>query len=127
MSASEMTELHRISFALDAGLVLERLILKRLSGLKRKRGHEWLRSLLVHGFLAEGQWLRTESNRSGEGAAPGACGIPPTPFARWLEGAERLPRGAPAVTAALIPEDDGGTGQVAAAEKPFTHLRKVIG
>ena len=127
MSASEMTELRRISFTLDAGLVLERLILKRLSGLKRKRGHEWLRSLLVHGFLAEGQWLRTESNRSGEGAAPRACGIPPTPFARWLERADRLPRRVPDPTAASLPEDTGGAGQGASGEKPFAHLRKVVG
>ena len=66
MSVSEITEPQRLSLTLDPGLVLERLILRRLSGLKRKRGQDWLRSLLVQGFLAEGQWIRSECPRDSE-------------------------------------------------------------
>ena len=127
MSAPEMTELRRISFSLDAGLVLERLILNRLSGLRRKRGHDWLRSLLVQGFLAEGQWLRINSRRSGEGAAPQASGLPTTAFASWLEGSDRLPRRAPSQTAPSMPDDTGRAEEAASRQKPFASLRNVIG
>ena len=57
MSVTELTEPKRLNLTLDPGLVLERLILQRFSGLKRKRGQDWLRSLLVQGFLAEGRWV----------------------------------------------------------------------
>ncbi len=60
MSVTELTEPKRLNLTLDPGLVLERLILQRLSGLKRKRGQDWLRSLLVQGFLAEGRWIRSD-------------------------------------------------------------------
>lgn len=126
VSVSEVRAPKRVSIALDPGLVLERLILRRLEDLQRKRGQDWLRSLLVQGFLAEGRWLRI-----GE---PGECGsrvshgnpIPATPFARWLEGSrvngggdhESAPR---SVTTPLTPPS------VTAGNKPFAHLRKVIG
>ena len=47
MSVTELVDPKRLSLTLDPGLVLERLILQRLSGLTRKRGQDWLRSLLV--------------------------------------------------------------------------------
>ena len=125
MSAAEMTEPQRISLTLDPGLVLERLILKRLSGFNRKRGRDWLRSLLVQGFLAEGQWIRTESTGSGEGAAPQASGVPATAFAGWLERSPRPPRPVSVKTSALPPAQIGSA--TASSGKPFAHLRKVIG
>jgi hypothetical protein len=125
MSAAEMTEPQRISFTLDPGLVLERLILKRLSGFKRKRGHDWLRSLVVQGFLAEGQWIRTESKGSGEGPAPQAPRVPITAFGGWLGSSERPVGQKPVKTAASQQERTGNA--VTSGEKPFAHLRKVIG
>ena len=85
MSASEITEPLRLSLTLDPGLVLERLILRRLSGLKRRRGQDWLRSLLVQGFLAEGQWIRSECPRDNDRASSQEPRIPTSPFASWLE------------------------------------------
>ena len=54
MSVSELTEPKRISLTLDPGLVLERLILQRLSGLKRKRGQDWLRVIARAGLSRRG-------------------------------------------------------------------------
>jgi len=129
MSACEITEPLRFSLTLDPGLVLERLILRRLSGLKRKRGQDWLRALLVQGFLAEGQWIRSECPRASDRASSQEPRIPTSPFASWLERthtparravdpASSTPTPATSVTTATSP---------IAATKPFAHLRKVIG
>ena len=129
MSASEITEPQRFSLTLDPGLVLERLILARLSGLKRKRGQDWLRALLVQGFLAEGQWIRSECPRDSDRASSQEPRIPTSPFASWLERthtparravdpAAPTPTPASPVTTATSPD---------AETKPFAHLRKVIG
>ena len=125
MSAAEMTEPQRISLTLDPGLVLERLILKRLYGFKRKRGRDWLRSLLVQGFLAEGRWIRIESGGSAEGVAPQASSVPTTAFAGWLERSRRPPGPTPAPTTVSPPEENDCA--TASSGKPFAHLRKVIG
>jgi hypothetical protein len=127
MSVSELTEPKRICLTLDPGLVLERLILQRLSGLKRKRGQDWLRSLLVHGFLVEGQWVRSDRHGTREkNGVPRATTLPITPFASWLENtrpADRVdaePARATATAAVVTPKKSPET-------KPITHLRKVIG
>jgi hypothetical protein len=129
MSASEITEPLRLSLTLDPGLVLERLILRRLSGLKRRRGQDWLRALLVQGFLAEGQWIRSECPRDDDRASSQEPRIPTSPFASWLERTHtpvrcavdpRAPTPTPRspITTATSPD---------AETKPFAHLRKVIG
>jgi hypothetical protein len=127
MSISELTDPKRISLTLDPSLVLERLILQRLSGLKRKRGQDWLRSLLVHGFLVEGQWVR--SNRDGtreKNSVPRETTLPTTPFATWLERARPTDRSdaEPARATAMAAVVTPNTGL---ESKPFAHLRKVIG
>lgn len=127
MSASEITEPLRLSLTLDPGLVLERLILRRLSGLKRKRGQDWLRALLVQGLLVEGQWIRSECPRDSDRASSQPPRIPTSPFASWLERthtpalravdpAAPTPTPASPITTATSP-----------VSKPFAHLRKVIG
>ena len=118
-----MTPLQRITLRLDPGLVLERMILSRLSGRKRARGHAWLRSLLVQGFLAEGQWLRREGDRGGERAVRERSGIPPTDFACWLEGSKRSSERAPAPVTRV----QATPATQPAGAKPFAYLRKVIG
>jgi hypothetical protein len=119
LPGSEMTEPQRISVVLDPALVLERLILKRWSGIQRARGQAWLRSLLVQGFLTEGQWLRNEV-----GAAAMLSALPTTAFARWLGRPKRAPKRAPEPVPARPPQTDSGAEQ---GIKPFAHLRKVIG
>lgn len=126
VSVSELSAPKRLSIALDPGLVLERLILRRLADLPRKRGQDWLRSLLVLGFLAEGRWLRPVASGGDSGREPHASAIPATPFARWLERAHANGRTdhEPAlhfVAASMTPPPANGS------DKPFAHLRKVIG
>lgn len=130
MSASQISAPQRFSLTLDPGLVLERLILARLSGLKRKRAQDWLRALLVQGFLVEGQWLRSARHSGGDRVAPADPTIPPTPFASWLRRATVYPQ------RAAVPAQVPMRQSVAALEtisestmtsKPFAHLRKVIG
>ena len=134
MPASTISAPQRFSLTLDPGLVLERLILARLSELTRKRAQDWLRALLVQGFLVEGQWLQSERRGGRNGAAPIESAIPATPFAGWLGRAD----GPPLRTA--VPETESVRPTVTAVEstkasrvkpatqsKPFAHLRKVIG
>ncbi len=126
MSVSEVTTPKRLSITLDPGLVLERLILRRLADLQRKRGQDWLRSLLVQGFLAEGRWLRSGDPRGSHCGVPVEPAVPTTPFSRWLQGAhdnggsdqESAPRSAKAPTT---------PPSTSCNSKPFAHLRKVIG
>ena len=129
MSASEITEPLRLSLTLDPGLVLERLILRRLSGLTRKRGQDWLRALLVQGFLAEGQWIRSECPRNNDRASSQEPRIPTSPFASWLERARTPVRRAVDPRAPTpTPTSPVTTATSPGAEtKPFAHLRKVIG
>ena len=117
-----LTETQRVCVVLDPALVLERLVLQRLSGLTRKRSREWLRALLVQGFLVEARWLRTGAGERATDAAP----CPTTPFAAWLEGAQRTPAPRAAPCAPPPPRRDA---QVAAESvgKPFAHLRQIIG
>ena len=114
MSASEITEPRRLGVTLDPGLVLERLILRRLSDLKPKRGQDWLRSLLAQGFLAEGQWIRREAPRDGERASSAPIHRFPTPAPHALESAP-------------VPVSASPITNVSTDLKPFAHLRKVIG
>lgn len=126
MSASEITEPQRFSVRLDPSLVIERLILRRLSGLKRGRGQDWLRSLLVQGFLVEGQWIRSERERDCGHQSVQEDTIPKSPFAHWLEHASAPARRAFEPTAPT-PAPESLVTNVAADTKPFAHLRTVIG
>lgn len=126
VSILEVSAPRRLSVSLDPGLVLERLILRRLADLQRKRGQDWLRSLLVLGFLTEGRWLRTGEPDGGRGREPHVPAIPATPFACWLERAHANGRTAhePALRSVAAPTPPPSANGSA---KPFAHLRKVIG
>ena len=126
VSVSEVSAPKRVSITLDPGLVLERLILRRLADLQRKRGQDWIRSLLVQGFLAEGRWLRSGDPGGSHSGVPVEPAVPTTQFSRWLQGAhdnggsdqEPAPRSAEAPTT---------PPSTSCNSKPFAHLRKVIG
>ncbi|MCP5304788.1 MAG: hypothetical protein H6953_05030 [Chromatiaceae bacterium] len=126
MSVPELVEPKRTCLTLDPGLVIERLILQRLSGLKRKRGQDWLRSLLVQGFLAEGRWLRSDLQGNRRNVVPRETTVPATPFAGWLGQAQPAEQpdaeATPAAVAAATPAPS-----IDPDAKPFAHLRKVIG
>jgi hypothetical protein len=126
VSVTELTEPKRLNLTLDPGLVLERLILQRFSRLKRKRGQDWLRSLLVQGFLAEGRWVSRDIPGNRAELVPRETTVPATPYANWLErahpvnrpNAEMVPTAATAATPTPSASPDA---------KPFAHLRRVIG
>jgi hypothetical protein len=126
VSVTELTEPKRLNLTLDPGLVLERLILQRFSRLKRKRGQDWLRSLLVQGFLAEGRWVSRDIPGNRAELVPRETTVPATPYASWLErahpvnrpNAEMVPTAATAATPTPSASPDA---------KPFAHLRRVIG
>ena len=122
----EVSPPSRLSITLDPGLVLERLILARLADLQRKRGQDWLRSLLVQGFLAEGRWLRIGEPGGCQSPVPRGPAVPATPFSRWLEG----PRETDGIDHESQPGSEAAPATPPSANggaKPFAHLRKVIG
>jgi len=127
MSASTISASQRFSLTLDPGLVLERLILARLSGLTRKRAQDSLRALPVQGFLVEGQWLRSDRYRGRNCEAAVEPTVPPTPFAGWLERAEASPQHTGVPTVAAIESLTASLPESTLKPKPFAHLRKVIG
>jgi hypothetical protein len=126
VSVTELTEPKRLNLTLDPGLVLERLILQRFSGLKRKRGQDWLRSLLVQGFLAEGRWIGRDIPGNRAELVPRETTVPATPYASWLERAHPVNRAnaemVPTAATAATP-----TPSASPDAKPFAHLRRVIG
>lgn len=126
MPASENGAPQRFNLTLDPGLVLERMILGRLSKLQRKRGQDWLRALLVQGFLVEGQWLRSERGIAVSGGESRASRIPATQFGSWLERTDGSPKRLAARSPVRRPAVAAEIGQ-GRDPKPFAHLGKVIG
>lgn len=120
----------RVSVSLDPGMVVEALILQRLDTVPKRRHSDWIRTLLVQGFLAESrvhqQLGETETDtpncprRRPQSARSGFN------FGDWHS---RSKPAKPVVNA--IPD----RSEVAlsrpvkkdGADKPFAHLRKVVG
>ena len=114
----------RLSLQLDPRMAFEALILQRLQLIPTGRRQEWLRGLLVQGFLAE---CRQRRGVDGEACdRPGATTPRPgSAFAGWLTERSSTPHAPGAVT-----PDPGDPPRPVAADthdKPFAHLRKVIG
>ncbi len=113
----------RLCLQLDPRMAFEALILQRLQCIPTGRRQEWLRGLLVQGFLAE---CRQRREADGEACdRPGAATRRPgNAFAGWLT--ERTPT--PHAPPAEKPNpSDPQRPAVAPKAKPFAHLRKVIG
>jgi hypothetical protein len=110
-------------------MLLEGLLIEHLSRVPKARRQEWLRTLLVQGYLWEGGVSRrTQRNARPVAGGPvepkaGAWG---KAFAHWLARPQTSVRPmaiegtAPLHTRPAIPE-------VQETEKPFAYLRKVIG
>lgn len=109
-------------------MLVESLILQRLDTVPKRRHQDWIRALLVQGYLAESGMVRrlnttTSENRTAQRR------VQPSPrsgfdFSDWVgRSPPRKPMVTPGVTKA-VPESvarQGGSG------KPFAHLRKVVG
>ncbi|MCU7943551.1 MAG: hypothetical protein KZQ87_12815 [Candidatus Thiodiazotropha sp. (ex Cardiolucina cf. quadrata)] len=107
----------RIALQLEPRVALEAIILNQLERIPSTRRQEWLRGLVVQGFLIERRALQglavERTSRIGAG------------FPDWLAGKSTkqaaLPKREPMPAAAT------GSDAVHDARKPFAQLRRVIG
>ena len=107
--------------AMSAGMAFEALILQRLQRVPTGRRQEWLRGLLVQGFVGECRGRR-EANDAPAGATKPRQG---TSFAGWLSERPPVPQPAPAPKVDRC--DPRRSADLDTTDKPFAHLRKVIG
>ena len=117
----------RVSVRLDPGLLVEALILKRLNTVPKRRHPDWIRALLVQGFLAE---CRVVQQLKGTAAQHPIAKrrVQPSPgsgfdfgegFARSVN-PQRVMRVNRRVSQEVHTSPVG-------ADKPFAHLRRVVG
>ena len=120
----------RISVQLDPGMLVEDLILQRLQSLPKRRQPEWIRSLMVQGFLSE-----SRLDRQLNGAASQTCAVsdrmPQSPrsgfdFGDWIGRSAKL-KPVASFPAEVSKEDPPHCVQQINSTKPFAHLRKVVG
>jgi len=120
----------RVTVRLDPGLLVEALILKRLNTVPKRRHPDWIRALLVQGFLAECRVVRQLAGTASENAFAKRR-MPPSPgsgfdfgdgFARSAN-PQRIVRTNRDVSNQAPPRPVVAGG----ADKPFAHLRKVVG
>ena len=111
----------RLCLQLDPRMAFEALILQRLQRIPTGRRQEWLRGLLVQGFLDE-----CRGRREMHGVPPVATTLRQgTAFASWLTGRPPIPQ--PAAAPNVDPGDPPRPAAAESNDKPFAHLRKVIG
>ena len=126
-----VSSVQRVCLRLDPAMLLEGLLLAQLSRIPKGRRQEWLRGLLVQGYLWEGRTHRgvqrnvkahSFTGDQAEDKGPVSAMV----FAGWLTRPQpAMPRIAPEGTVApriapIMPETHE-------TRKPFAHLRKVIG
>ena len=120
----------RVTVRLDPGLLVEALILKRLNTVPKCRHPDWIRALLVQGFLAECRVGRQLAGTASENAfakrrmqpSPGSGFNFGDGFARSVN-PQRVARANRDVSNQTPPSPVAAGG----ADKPFAHLRKVVG
>ncbi|MCB1764314.1 MAG: hypothetical protein KDI27_14410 [Gammaproteobacteria bacterium] len=120
----------RVSVQLDPGMLVEDLILQRFQSLPKRRQPEWIRSLLVQGFLAESRLIRQLKGAasqtqvvSGRVKQSRGSGFD---FRDWIGRSAKLNPVA-SFTAETLKEDPPYCVQKINSTKPFAHLRKVVG
>ena len=105
----------RLTLQLDTRIALEAIILNRIECVPARRRQEWLRGLLVQGFRAECQLLRTTAVER-ENSQPMA-------FSRWLAvDTAGHPQHTPPKASSAAP-----TATSTTHGKPFAGLGRVIG
>ena len=130
--AATGTELEgrRVTVRLDPGLLVEALILKRLNTVPKRRHPDWIRALLIQGFLAECRVVRQLNSTASENPiakrrmqpSPGSGFDFSDGFAQSTK-PKRIERKNFHVSN-QVPTSNVVTGGVV---KPFAHLRKVVG
>ena len=120
----------RVIVRLDPGILVEALILQRLNTVPKSRHQDWIRSLLVQGFLSESRVFRqlngTESKipvaQHREQQSP-RSGFD---FNDWI-GPSASPKPAVKATSDILKEHPATAVKRGTSDKPFAHLRKVVG
>ena len=120
----------RVSVRLDPGLLVEALILKRLNTVPKRRHSDWIRALLVQGFLAECRVVRQLKGTAAQHpianrrvqSSPGSGFDFGDGFAQSTT-PKRIERKNLQVSN-QVPTSIVVTGGV---DKPFAHLRRVLG
>ena len=120
----------RVSVPLDPGMVVEALILQRLDTVPKRRHSDWIRSLLVQGFLAESRVLQGLSETATGNPTSQGLNRPAArsgfDFGDWHS---RSKPAKPVVNATPDRPEEALSRPVKkdGADKPFAHLRKVVG
>ncbi|MES9970587.1 MAG: hypothetical protein ABW092_11180 [Candidatus Thiodiazotropha sp.] len=108
---------HRIALQLEPRVALEAIILNQLERIPSTRRQEWLRGLVVQGFLIERQAL--------QGVAVERTSQIGAGFPDWLTGKSSRQGASPKQEP--MPAAVTGNHAVHDARKPFAQLRRVIG
>lgn len=123
-------ERRRISISLDPEVLVEGLILDRLSTVPKRRQVDWLRTLLVRGFTHECRVVRALGTTVGMGP-PEARSVPRSRgFGFGFMGWDRQGRSHEECTPRTAGTRAGSPNHNAPhseSNKPFAHLRKVVG
>jgi len=111
-------------------MLVEALILQRLNAVPKRRHQDWIRSLLVQGFLAESRLVRQLN-----GTAPGNLATQHRAqqsrrsgfdFSEWL-GRSANPKPVVRTTPDVPKEEPPSFVEQGSLAKPFAYLRKVVG
>jgi len=120
----------RVSVRLDPGLLVEALILKRLNTVPKRRHSDWIRALLIQGFLAESRVVRQLKGTASEHPIAKRR-VPPSPGSGFEFGDGFAQSTKPKQierknlhVSNQVPTSKVVTGGV---DKPFAHLRRVVG
>ena len=120
----------RVNVQLDPGMLVEALILQRFQSLPKCRQPEWIRSLLVQGFLAESRLVHQLNGMASQTQfvpdrvkqLPGSG----FDFSDWPGRPAKLKPVASA-TPEVPKADPLRCANQERSTKPFAHLRKVVG
>ena len=120
----------RVTVRLDPGLLVEALILNRLDTVPKRRHPDWIRALLIQGFLAECRVVRQLKGTAAQHpiakrrvqASPGLGFDFGEGFARSANAKRDI--GVNRHVANKFPASPVAAGGV---DKPFAHLRKIVG
>jgi len=111
-------------------MLVEDLILQRFQSLPKRRQPEWIRSLLVQGFLAESRMVRQLNGIATQTqVVSGRVNLSPRSgfnFRDWTGRSAKL-KPVASFTAEASKEVSPRCVQQINSSKPFAHLRKVVG
>ena len=124
VSASEAER--RITIALDPSIPIDRLMLGRLTPMKARTRQAWLRGLLAEGFLLECRMLQLMREGRSEVAAPKLNSTFPITAFHPPVASRRSTGNDTVATPTPVPSNDSSS-HARPDEKPFAHLRRVIG